>query len=105
VVLTDKKEVCAHLRANVAANAGALATAGAIVSVYPLLWRLRRHGEAVQAADEAIEAAEWGAVVRAGGGEGCDGGAFDLVLASECVYVIELLSALLNAMERCVASG
>lgn len=84
VVLTDKPEVCEHLRRNVAANAAAIQAAGSSVHVAPLLWR---RTIPVQR-DEAWT--EWEELKQHG--------PFDLIIACECVYELPLLAALIDTI-------
>jgi predicted nicotinamide N-methyase len=99
LVLTDKDEVCENLQRNVSANAAALSAAGASVHVRPLRW-------GSTAANNPSAAAEWQSVMSAAGGGGGGGGgggsplAFDLVLASECVYELPLLDALMDVIAQ-----
>jgi predicted nicotinamide N-methyase len=94
VVLTDKPEVVDHLRANIEANAPALAAARARVCALPLVWRR------AAVPPELGGAGEWESVAAAGGAA-----AFDIVLACECVYELSLLRALLDTMERAMAQA
>ena len=97
VVLTDKAEVCEHLRRNVDANTSAVQGAGSSVHVTPLLWRCQQQdgsGTTGSGLDEE-GAREWAAVQQHG--------PFDMLIACECVYELPLLAALVETLTNAAA--
>lgn len=95
LVLTDKLEVCPHLKLNVEANAKSLLAKDCSAYVLPLHWRMGGS----QVLETAAAGAEWLAVLDAAGG------AFDLVIAAECVYDLGLLQAMLDTIARALAGS